>query len=146
MPAPAGAAGTRKVVTRQNRKAVQSSPGLSLTSRRPPTLAVAGPLLLPPLLLTSTSLCRKVDRRRGRLRPNVVKGPRKSGTELLERERKREEATTRRTQRHDVPRAKGNLEEETWRAAAPSKDYMSQDAAGTGPGAVGGAWRGRASQ
>lgn len=61
MPAPAGAAGTRKVVTRQNRKAVQSSPGLSLTSRRPPTLAVAGPLLLPPLLLTSTSLCRKVD-------------------------------------------------------------------------------------
>ena len=60
-PAPAGAAGTGRVVTTRKRRAVRSSPGLPLTSLRRPTSAVAGPLLLPPLLLTSTSLCRKVD-------------------------------------------------------------------------------------
>ena len=55
------AAGTGRVVTARKRRAVRSSPGLPLTSLRRPTSAVAGPLLLPPLLLTSTSLCRKVD-------------------------------------------------------------------------------------
>lgn len=39
----------------------ESAAGLPLTSGRRSAVAVAGPLLLPPLLLTSTSLCRKVD-------------------------------------------------------------------------------------
>lgn len=61
MPAPTGAAGAGRMVTTQKRRAVRSSLGLLLTSLRRPTSAVARPLLLPPLLLTSTSLCRKVD-------------------------------------------------------------------------------------
>lgn len=55
-------------------------PRLSLTSRRHLAVTAAGLLLLPPLLLTSTSLCRKVDQApRQTLKPNVVKGLPKSG-------------------------------------------------------------------
>lgn len=57
-------------------------PGLALTSCPRPTLTVAEALLLPPLLLTSTSLCRKVDQApRLSLRLSVVKGVLKSETE-----------------------------------------------------------------
>lgn len=123
MPAPAGDAGTGRVVTTQKRRAVRSSPGLLLTSLRRPTSAVAGPLLLPPLLLTSTSLCRKVD---PAPRPTYTQRRKRSsevwdqasGEGKEERGRRRR---TGRTRRHDVPRAKGNLEEETWRAATLPK-------------------------
>lgn len=100
MLAPAGASGTGRTVRRKNTGVIRISP---LTKRHRSTLAVAGPLLLPPLLLTSTSLCRKVDPAPGQTRrPNVVKDSRKSGTELLERKRKREEARDERnaTSRH----------------------------------------------
>lgn len=111
------------MVRRKNREAERISPRLSLTSRHRSTLAVAGPLLLPPLLLTSTSLCRKVDLAPGpTLRPNVVKGSRKSGSELLERKRKREEArdgSNATSRRPDGERQLGGGD--SAKAAAPSK-------------------------
>lgn len=56
-------------------------PGLALTSCPRPTLTVAEDLLLPPLLLTSTSLSRKVDLGpRLPQRLSVVKGVMKSET------------------------------------------------------------------
>ena len=54
----------------------------------------------------------KWTRRRDRLIPNVVKGPRKSGTKLLERERKREGGGEGREER-DVTTSRGRTA--TWR-------------------------------
>lgn len=127
------------------------SPGFSLTSRRRSTLAVARPLLLPPLLLTSTSLCRKVDRvTRQTLRPNVVKDPQKSGPQLLRNLGGKERGTrqgTRGTQRHGVPRAKSSLGEETWvEAAAPPRTTYPKMPQGLRRCGVGVAWGGSGSQ
>lgn len=92
---------------REERGPLGIKPGLALTSCPRPTLTVAEALLLPPLLLTSTSLCRKVDQApRLSLRLSVVKGVLKSETEAQRSERVGRRGTGA-MQRHRVPRAKG---------------------------------------
>ena len=109
-PAPAGASETGRVVRRENGGAARTSHGLPLTSGRRYTVAAVGLLLLPPLLLTSTSLCRKVGRApRHTLKPNVVKGAQTPGTETLERERKREEARDERNTTSRRPEGQRHL-------------------------------------
>lgn len=73
--------GNRQDGEQEEKGPVGIKPGLALTSCPRPTLTVAEALLLPPLLLTSTSLCRKVDLApRLSQRLSVVKGVMKSET------------------------------------------------------------------
>lgn len=73
--------GDRQDGEQEEKGPVGIKPGLALTSCPRPTLTVAEALLLPPLLLTSTSLCRKVDLApRLSQRFSVVKGVMKSET------------------------------------------------------------------
>lgn len=137
IPAPARPPGAGRMMRRKKIGAGRINPGLSLTSRRRWRLAAARPLLLPPLLLTSTSLCRKVDLvPRQTLRASVVKGLWKSGTELLHKERGWRQGRGR-TQRHGVLRAKDVWGRRLGGVRCPDKDYNSQNAAGT----VGGPWQ-----
>lgn len=123
-PAPAGAAETGRVVTTRKRRAVRSSPGLPLTSLRRLKSAVAGLLLLPPLLLTSTSLCRKVD---PAPRPTHTQR-RKRSSEVWDQAsgEGKEEGGGEGWEERDVTTSRGrkaapSLAEETWRAAALPK-------------------------
>lgn len=75
------------------------------------------------------------------LRPNVVKGPPKPGTELLEMERGRRKGSGG-TQRPDVSRAKGS---KRGGALVELKTACPRMPRCRGPGGVGGAWRGSAS-
>lgn len=135
MPAPAGASETGSGLRRKTGGAVKNQLR-SFTHQRSPLDVGSGRTSSPSAIAVDVHVTLPKSGPRPALRPNVVKGPPKPGTELLEMERGRRKGTGG-TQRPDVSGAKGSKEGGD---LVELKTTCPRTPRCLGPGGVGGAW------
>lgn len=124
MPAPAGASETGSGLRRKTGGAVKNQLR-SFTHQRSPLDVGSGRTSSPSAIAVDVHVTLPKSGPRPALRPNVVKGPPKPGTELLE-DGKREE---KRDGRNATSRRLRSQRQQRGRRLGGAKNYMSQDAA-----------------